>query len=136
MQAEFFAIQGLVQLMDTVSHMRAFNPNLHIHGILFTMMDRRNSFTREIYENVKGYVAENIYNTEIPRNIKIAEAASFGKPALIYDCSSKGAQSYVKFAYEFIQKEIKLGFVPEIDARNDKKEQKDKKKSAIKKVRH
>lgn len=102
-QCEFFALEGISQLMDTVDRVRdSFNHNLAIEGILLTMYDDRTNLTKQVANDLKEFFADEVFQTVIPRSIRLAEAPSFGKPILAYDVSSKGAESYIKLAKEIM----------------------------------
>lgn len=106
LQCEFFALEGLSQLMRTVELVRgSLNPHLEIQGVVLTMFDRRNSLSELVAKDVREHFGEKVYQTVIPRNVRIAEAPSFGKPALIYDLRSAGSQAYVSLAREVISRE-------------------------------
>lgn len=106
LQCEFFALEGLTQLMRTVELVRgSLNPHLEIQGVVLTMFDRRNSLSDLVARDVREHFGEKVYQTVIPRNVRIAEAPSFGKPALIYDLRSAGSQAYVSLAREVISRE-------------------------------
>lgn len=109
MQCEYYALEGLSSLTRTLSLVRnAFNPELEIEGILLTMYDARNTLSRQVAEELKSHFGEKVYDTVIPRNVTLAEAPSHGRPALLYDARSKGAQSYLSLAKEMLN-EIGLG---------------------------
>lgn len=104
LQCEFFALEGLSQLLHTVEKIQKnLNPNLDIEGIVLTMFDQRNKLSNHVSEDVRKYLGEMVYNTVVPRNVRLSEAPSFGKPALIYDVNCLGSQAYLRLA-----KEIKL----------------------------
>jgi chromosome partitioning protein len=106
LQCEFFALEGLTQLMRTVELVRgSLNPHLEIQGVVLTMFDRRNSLSDLVARDVREHFGEKVYQTVIPRNVRIAEAPSFGKPALIYDLRSAGSQAYVSLAREVLSRE-------------------------------
>ena len=106
LQCEFFALEGLTQLMRTVDLVRgSLNPHLEIQGVVLTMFDRRNSLSDLVARDVREHFGDKVYQTVIPRNVRIAEAPSFGKPALIYDLRSAGSQAYVNLAREVITRE-------------------------------
>ena len=103
MQAEYFALEGISELLDTVERIRAsFNPDLTLEGVVLTMFDERTSLAKQVTAELKKYFAEKLCETSIPRNIRLAEAPSHGKPALLYDVRSKGAESYIRLAKEII----------------------------------
>jgi chromosome partitioning protein len=106
LQCEFFALEGLSQLLTTVEHVRrTLNPVLAIHGVVLTMFDPRNSLAGQVVADVRAYMGEKVYETVIPRNVRISEAPSHGKPALLYDLKCAGSQAYLKLASEVIQRE-------------------------------
>ena len=106
MQCEYFALEGLTELVNTVRKIRmAFNPDLSIEGLLRTMFDRRNTLATEVSTQLKKHFGDKVYHTIIPRNIRLAEAPSYGKPALEYDKRSKGAMAYLALAGEVMGRE-------------------------------
>ena len=106
LQCEFFALEGLSQLMHTVDIVRgALNPRLELHGIVLTMYDRRNSLARQVAADVRAHFGDKVYATMIPRNVRVSEAPSFGKPVLIYDLACAGSQAYLKLAREVVGRE-------------------------------
>jgi chromosome partitioning protein len=103
MQAEYFALEGISELLDTVERIRAgLNPELAIEGVVLTMFDDRTSLAKQVSAELKKYFGEKLCATSIPRNIRLAEAPSHGKPALLYDVRSRGAESYIRLAKEII----------------------------------
>jgi chromosome partitioning protein len=109
LQCEFYALEGLSHLVKTVELVRAnLNRDLSIHGIVLTMYDRRNKFTEQIENDVREYFGEKVYNSVIPRNIRMSEAPSHGKPALIYDMNCAGSKAYIKLASELLKRERAL----------------------------
>jgi len=105
-QCEYYALEGLGLLMRTVELVKTkLNPQLQIEGILLTMFDGRNTLSRQVAEEVRKFFGKKVYNTMIPRNVTLAEAPSHGKPAVFYDMRSKGSQSYLSFAMEFLSEE-------------------------------
>ena len=105
-QCEFFALEGISQLLDTVERIKeSFSHNLAIEGIVLTMYDDRTSLTRQVAQDLKDFFQGEVFETVIPRNIRLAEAPSHGKPILLYDMRSKGAESYMKLAKEMITNE-------------------------------
>ena len=103
MQCEYFALEGLTELVNTVRKIRAtFNPDLSIEGLLRTMYDRRNSLSREVSSQLEKHFGDKVYHTIIPRNVRLAEAPSYGKPVLDYDRASKGAKAYLALAGEVL----------------------------------
>jgi chromosome partitioning protein len=107
MQAEYFALEGVSELLDTVERIRAgFNPSLEIEGVLLTMFDERTNLAQQVTAELKKFFGEKLCTTTIPRNIRLAEAPSHGKPALSYDPRSKGAESYIRLAKEIITRNL------------------------------
>jgi chromosome partitioning protein len=103
LQCEFYALEGLSQLMQTVRRIKqSFNPGLRILGILLTMFDKRTNLSQQVAEDAERHFKKLIFNTIIPRNVRLGESPSFGKPILLYDAASVGAQSYVALARELI----------------------------------
>jgi chromosome partitioning protein len=106
LQCEFFALEGLAQIMRTIRQVQdRLNPSLDLHGIILTMYDRRNTLSREVEANVRDHMGDKVYKTAIPRNVRLSEAPSHGKPALLYDLKCAGSQAYVRLASEVIQRE-------------------------------
>jgi chromosome partitioning protein len=106
LQCEFFALEGLSQLLRTVEQVRAsLNPKLSIHGVVLTMFDPRNNLASQVIADVRAFLGEKVYKTVIPRNVRVSEAPSHGKPVLLYDLKCSGAQAYLKLASEVIQRE-------------------------------
>jgi chromosome partitioning protein len=106
LQCEFFALEGLTQLLRTVEQVRgALNPTLEIQGVVLTMYDKRNSLSALVAKDVRDHLGDRVYQTVIPRNVRISEAPSFGKPALVYDLQCAGSQAYLKLAREVIDRE-------------------------------
>jgi chromosome partitioning protein len=106
LQCEFFALEGLSQLLKTVEQVKtALNPGLTIHGIVLTMFDARNNLSGQVVADVRSFMGEKVYDTIIPRNVRISEAPSHGKPVLLYDLKCTGSQAYVRLASEIIQRE-------------------------------
>jgi chromosome partitioning protein len=109
LQCEFFALEGLSQLLRTVDEVRRnLNPNLQIHGVILTMYDPRNSLANQVVADVRAFMGEKVYDTVIPRNVRVSEAPSHGKPVLLYDLRCAGSQAYLKLASEIIQREAQL----------------------------
>lgn len=103
LQCEFYALEGLGQLLQTVKRIkRSLNPGLSIAGILLTMFDRRTNLSHQVAEEAEKYFSGLVFKTTVPRNIRLGEAPSFGKPIILYDAASPGAQSYVELANEFM----------------------------------
>ncbi len=106
LQCEFFALEGLSQLLRTVEQVRgALNPRLTIQGIVLTMFDPRNNLSAQVVADVRGFMGDKVYETMIPRNIRVSEAPSHGKPVLLYDLKCAGSQAYLRLASEVIQRE-------------------------------
>ena len=108
LQCEFFALEGLTQLMKTVEMVRqSLNPALEIQGLVLTMYDRRNALSGQVANDVRAHFGEKVYDSVIPRNVRVSEAPSFGKPALIYDLKCAGSQAYLRLAREVVARERK-----------------------------
>ncbi len=106
LQCEFFALEGLSQLLRTVEQVRgALNPRLTIQGIVLTMFDPRNNLSAQVVADVRSFMGDKVYETMIPRNVRVSEAPSHGKPALLYDLKCAGSQAYLRLASEVIQRE-------------------------------
>ena len=109
LQCEFFALEGLSQLLKTVEKVRQnLNPRLSIQGVVLTMFDKRNSLSDQVAADVRGFLGEKVYQTVIPRNVRVSEAPSHGKPVLLYDHACPGSQAYIKLASEIIRREREL----------------------------
>ena len=109
MQCEFFALEGLSQLLRTVQRIRAnLNPALEIQGVLLTMFDRRNNLSQQVAQEVRDFLGNKVYDTVIPRNVRISEAPSHGMPALLYDHRCAGSQAYIRLASEVLARERRL----------------------------
>jgi chromosome partitioning protein len=109
MQCEFFALEGLSQLLQTIEQIRTtLNPRLKIQGVVMTMFDRRNSLSEQVLQDVRGTMGSLVYETVIPRNVRLSEAPSYGKPALLYDLKCAGSQAYLRLATEVIRRERQL----------------------------
>jgi chromosome partitioning protein len=105
LQCEFFALEGLSQLVQTIEHVRqALNPGLELNGIVLTMHDRRNNLSELVAADARGFFGARVYDAVIPRNVRVSEAPSHGKPVLIYDVKSPGAQAYARLAAEFLRR--------------------------------
>lgn len=105
-QCEFFALEGIAQFNETIDQIRAnLNPALQIQGVVLTMHDARTSLSKEVAENVREFFGPKVYNTVIPRNTRVAEAPSHGKPLLLYDYECAGSQAYIRLATEIIERE-------------------------------
>lgn len=106
LQCEFFALEGLSQLLETVDQVRqSVNPDLDIQGIVLTMFDARNNLAQQVVSDVRTYLGDKVYHTLIPRNVRVSEAPSYGKPAILYDLKCAGSQAYLQLASEVIQRE-------------------------------
>jgi chromosome partitioning protein len=106
MQCEYYALEGISMLLKTYDLIRtSYNPSLEIEGILLTMYDARNTLTHQVTDELRKHFGDKVYNTKIPRNVTLAEAPSHGKPVILYDVHSKGAQSYMELAKEIIENE-------------------------------
>ncbi len=106
LQTEFYAMEGLSQLMDTIRRVRAnLNPHLEVEGILLTMVDKRNNLSIQVEKDVREYFGAQVYESVIPRNVRLSEAPSYGVPVMYHDLRSKGAQAYLQMAQELIQRE-------------------------------
>lgn len=105
MQSEYLALEGLSELIQTIGRVRqSMNPRLRIEGVLLTMYDERLNLSGQIRENVKKHLGDRVFGTIIPRNVRLAESPSFGKPILLYDARSKGAESHLQLARELLQR--------------------------------
>ena len=106
LQCEYYALEGLSDLRATVDLVaRSLNPTLHIEGIVLCMVDTRQNLTEQVSTEVRTHFGDKVYQTTIPRNVRLSEAPSFGKPALLYDVSSRGARSYLELAKEFLARD-------------------------------
>jgi chromosome partitioning protein len=106
LQCEFFALEGISQLLNTVDLVRrGFNPSLALQGIVLTMYDRRNNLSDLVAADARGFFGDQVYETVVPRNIRVSEAPSHGKPVLLYDFRSPGAQAYIRLATELLRRE-------------------------------
>jgi chromosome partitioning protein len=109
LQCEFFALEGLSQLLKTVDQVKmSLNPNLSIHGIVLTMYDARNNLSDQVVADVRQFMGKKVFDTVIPRNVRVSEAPSHGKPVLLYDLKCVGSQAYLKLASEIVQRERAL----------------------------
>jgi len=109
LQCEFFALEGLSQLLKTVESVREqLNPNLTIHGVVLTMFDARNNLSGQVVADVREFMGTKVYDTIIPRNVRVSEAPSYGKPVLVYDLKCSGSEAYLRLATEVIQREKHL----------------------------
>jgi len=106
LQCEFFALEGLSQLLRTIARVRrSFNPRLEILGVVLTMFDRRNNLSDQVARDVRGVMGDKVYDTIIPRNVRVSEAPSYGKPVLLYDHKCAGADAYIRLAREILARE-------------------------------
>ncbi len=111
LQCEYYAMEGLNQLVNSIKRVRSvLNPGLRIFGVLLTMYDKRNALSLSVENDAREMLGEKVFNTIIPRNVKISESPSYGKPVLIYDVKSVGSRSYMELAREFLEKERKYGW--------------------------
>ena len=109
LQCEFFALEGLSQLLETVEQVRnTINPKLTIQGIVMTMFDGRNNLANQVVQDVRAHMGDKVYETIIPRNVRVSEAPSHGKPAILYDLKCSGSQAYLQLASEVIRRERRL----------------------------
>jgi chromosome partitioning protein len=109
LQCEFFALEGLSQLLKTVEQVKTtLNPQLSIHGIVLTMFDARNNLANQVVADVRQFMGPKVYDTVIPRNVRVSEAPSYGKPVLVYDLKCVGSEAYLRLATEIIQREREL----------------------------
>jgi chromosome partitioning protein len=105
MQAEYFALEGITELLDTIERLRqSFNPGLEIEGVVLTMYDDRTILAQQVTQELKSHFGEKLLQTIVPRNIRLAEAPSHGKPVLLYDVRSRGAESYIRLAKELMER--------------------------------
>ncbi len=103
MQAEYFALEGVSELLDTIARIRdGLNPSLEVEGVVLTMYDERTNLAQQVTSELKNFFGEKLCATTVPRNVKLAEAPSYGKPALLYDVRSRGAEAYIKLAKELM----------------------------------
>ena len=108
MQAEYFALEGVSELLDTIDRLRqTLNPHLAIEGVVLTMYDDRTNLAQQVTAELKKYFGDKLLDTIIPRNIRLAEAPSYGKPALLYDVRSRGAESYIRLAKELMDRSMR-----------------------------
>jgi len=114
MQAEYFALEGISELLDTIDRLKqSFNPGLEIEGVVLTMYDDRTNLAQQVTQELKTFFGQKLLDTSIPRNIRLAEAPSHGKPALLYDVHSRGAESYIRLAKELMDRILKQAATPE-----------------------
>jgi chromosome partitioning protein len=106
LQCEFFALEGLSHLLKTIERIkRSLNPSLELQGVVLTMFDARNNLSEMVSADVRGFLGEKVYNTVIPRNVRVSEAPSHGKPILLYDLRCAGSQAYIQLAKEVLHRE-------------------------------
>ncbi len=109
LQCEFLALEGITDLIRNINQIkRVFNPDLELQGVVLTMYDRRNNLTQQVEEDVRNFFGKKVYQTVIPRNVKISEAPSHGKPVLIYDFKCPGSQAYISLTGEVLKREKEL----------------------------
>lgn len=109
LQCEFYALEGLSHLVKTVERVKKhYNPNLSIHGVLLTMFDKRNNLSGLVAHDVREYFGDTVYETVIPRNVRVSEAPSYGLPAIVYDMRCPGAEAYIHLASEVLKRERKI----------------------------
>jgi chromosome partitioning protein len=105
-QCEYLALEGITQLVETLRRVQSsLNPELRVEGVLMTMFDERTNLSRQVVEDIRAYFKESVYSTIIPRNVRLGEAPSFGKPIFLYDSRSKGAEAYFNLARELLRNE-------------------------------
>ena len=110
MQAEYFALEGVSQLLDTIGRIReTLNPSLEVDGVVLTMFDERTNLAQQVATELKNHFGDKLCTTTVPRNIRLAEAPSYGKPALLYDARSRGAEAYIKLAKELMGRNARRG---------------------------
>lgn len=106
LQCEFYALEGLSHLVQTIERARtALNPNLELMGVVLTMFDRRNTLSGQVADNVRSFFGDKVYDTVIPRNVRVSEAPSFGLPAIVYDMHCTGSKAYIHLAKELLKRE-------------------------------
>src|ERR1017187_5644197 len=122
MQAEYFALEGISELMDTVERIRVeLNPGLEIEGVVLTMLDERTNLAQQVTAELRKFFGDKVFAATIPRNIRLAEAPSHGKPALVYDPRSKGAESYIRLAKEILGRQLPaISSQPPVSAEMDR----------------
>jgi chromosome partitioning protein len=120
MQAEYFALEGISELLDTMERIRqSFNPRLQLEGVVLTMWDERTNLAQQVAGNLRQFFGEKLFNTAIPRNVRLAEAPSYGKPALLYDVRSRGAESYIKLAKELLGRGVAAPQQSSLDSQHE-----------------
>lgn len=109
LQCEFYALEGLSFLVKTIERVKSsFNDKLELMGVVLTMYDKRNNLANQVADNVRGFFGDKVYDTAIPRNVRISEAPSFGLPAIVYDMNCSGSQAYIQLAKEMLKREKAL----------------------------
>ncbi len=109
LQCEFFALEGISHLVKTIERVKAaFNPDLELHGIVLTMFDKRNNLSDMVAADVRDYFGDKVYKTVIPRNVRVSEAPSHGKPVLLYDVRCAGSEAYIHLASEVLKREREM----------------------------
>mgnify|MGYP001811016167 CR=1 FL=1 len=109
LQCEFFALEGVSHLVKTIERVRqAFNPRLELQGIILTMFDKRNNLSDQVAADVRDFFGDKVYKTVIPRNVRVSEAPSHGKPVLLYDVKCSGSEAYIHLASEVLKREREL----------------------------
>lgn len=109
LQCEFYALEGLSHLVKTIERVKAsFNDTLELQGVVLTMYDKRNNLSNQVAENVRGFFGDKVFETVIPRNVRISEAPSYGLPAIVYDMHCIGSQAYIQLAKELLKREQKF----------------------------
>src|SRR5262249_59588656 len=112
-----FALEGVSELLDTIERLRqTFNPGLAIEGVVLTMYDDRTNLAQQVTQELRKYFGDKLLETIIPRNIRLAEAPSYGKPALLYDVRSRGAESYIRLAKELIERKRSRSLSPDVSS--------------------
>ena len=115
-QCEYFALEGISELVETIRQIRRQrNPDLEIEGVLATMFDERTNLAQQVHADLKSFFGSQLFSTRIPRNIRLGEAPSYGRPILLYDIKSKGAESYIRLAKEVINARAEKGFRPGVE---------------------
>ena len=110
LQTEFFALEGITQLVKTIDRIKVnLNPSLYVRGILLTMFDKRNKLSSQVDKEARNYFKEKVYKSVIPRNVRLSEAPSHGEPCVTYDKNSSGSKAYIKLAEEFMRQKNKIG---------------------------
>ena len=115
-QCEYFALEGISELVETIRQIRRHrNPDLEIEGVLVTMFDERTNLAQQVHADLKSFFGSRLFSTRIPRNVRLGEAPSHGRPILLYDIKSKGAESYIRLAKEVINARAEKGFRPRVE---------------------